>query len=194
MKMFQLITIFRKSQAPREIGSIAEGWQGPSQNCRRVEFRENRQRQEQGRAHRILCSVVRWVKFLNLKLCARKIRTNLVNLWKETSLLSFFELCWVKFIPGHCKAFEPKYKDLANELKKTEPNLVLAKMDATANDVPSSYNVEGFPTIYFAPADKKDAPVKYSGNRYFFFSRRCLNHFFLVVFILSIYLKSRILK
>ncbi|PAV82219.1 hypothetical protein WR25_21804 [Diploscapter pachys] len=66
---------------------------------------------------------------------------------------------------GHCKAFEPKYKDLANELKKTEPNLVLSKMDATANDVPSPYNVEGFPTIYFAPADKKDAPVKYSGNR-----------------------------
>nr|P86235.1 RecName: Full=Protein disulfide-isomerase A3 [Mesocricetus auratus] len=29
------------------------------------------------------------------------------------------------------------------------------KMDATANDVPSPYEVKGFPTIYFSPANKK---------------------------------------
>ncbi|VDK85333.1 unnamed protein product, partial [Cylicostephanus goldi] len=56
---------------------------------------------------------------------------------------------------GHCKAFEPKYKELAAKLKKTEPNLVIAKMDAIANDAPSPYSVEGFPTIYFAPSSKK---------------------------------------
>ncbi|CAJ0600087.1 unnamed protein product [Cylicocyclus nassatus] len=66
---------------------------------------------------------------------------------------------------GHCKAFEPKYKELAAKLKKTEPNLVLAKMDAIANDAPSPYSVEGFPTIYFAPSGKKKEPIKYSGNR-----------------------------
>ena len=41
----------------------------------------------------------------------------------------------------------------------------MAKFDATENDVPEKYSVEGFPTIYFAPAGKKDAPIKYSGNR-----------------------------
>ncbi|RCN24514.1 hypothetical protein ANCCAN_29788 [Ancylostoma caninum] len=38
-------------------------------------------------------------------------------------------------------------------------------MDATANDAPSAYAVEGFPTIYFAPSGKKGTPIKYSGNR-----------------------------
>ncbi|KAK6740994.1 hypothetical protein RB195_009069 [Necator americanus] len=56
---------------------------------------------------------------------------------------------------GHCKAFEPKYKELAANLKKTQPNLIIAKMDATANDAPSAYSVGGFPTIYFAPSGKK---------------------------------------
>lgn len=53
------------------------------------------------------------------------------------------------------QAFEPKYKELATKLKKTQPNLIIAKMDATANDAPSAYAVEGFPTIYFAPSGKK---------------------------------------
>lgn len=39
-------------------------------------------------------------------------------------------------------------------------------MDATSNESPeSSFSSEGFPTIYFAPADRKDSPVKYEGNR-----------------------------
>ncbi|KAL4003030.1 protein disulfide isomerase family protein [Acanthocheilonema viteae] len=65
---------------------------------------------------------------------------------------------------GHCKAFEPKYKELAVKLKN-EPNLLLVKMDATANDIPKNYDVSGFPTIYFSPANKKDEPIKYEGNR-----------------------------
>ncbi|KAE9555366.1 hypothetical protein FO519_001448 [Halicephalobus sp. NKZ332] len=66
---------------------------------------------------------------------------------------------------GHCKQFEPKYKQLAAKLKSEEPNLVIAKYDATANDAPEHFNVEGFPTIYFAPSGKKSTPIKYSGNR-----------------------------
>lgn len=82
------------------------------------------------------------------------------------------------------QAFEPKYKQLAAALAKTEPNLVLAKFDATANDAPEGFDVEGtvelsmdglieysvewrvtspisgFPTIYFAPSGKKDKPIK----------------------------------
>ncbi|KAK0417508.1 hypothetical protein QR680_013052 [Steinernema hermaphroditum] len=66
---------------------------------------------------------------------------------------------------GHCKAFEPKYKQLAAKLKAEQPNLVISKFDATANDAPANFNVEGFPTIYFAPSGKKDTPIQYRGNR-----------------------------
>ena len=40
-------------------------------------------------------------------------------------------------------------QELAKKFKK-EKNLVIAKMDASANDTPREYPVEGFPTIYFA--------------------------------------------
>jgi len=50
-------------------------------------------------------------------------------------------------------------------LTKQEPNLIFTKIDATENDLPEKYKVEGFPTIFFAPAGKKDDPIKYTGNR-----------------------------
>lgn len=37
----------------------------------------------------------------------------------------------------------------------------MAKMDATANDVPPQFQVQGFPTIYYAPKGKKSSPRKY---------------------------------
>lgn len=43
---------------------------------------------------------------------------------------------------GHCKALAPKYDELGEKLKETE-NLVIAKIDATANDFPSVYEVRG---------------------------------------------------
>ncbi|KAI1889029.1 hypothetical protein AGOR_G00174850 [Albula goreensis] len=65
---------------------------------------------------------------------------------------------------GHCKKLEPDYLALAKKYKH-EKNLVIAKMDATANDVPhDSYKVEGFPTIYFAPSNSKQDPVKFQGG------------------------------
>lgn len=43
--------------------------------------------------------------------------------------------------------------------------MVIAKMDATANDVPPTYDVRGFPTLFWLPKDKKDSPVRYDGGR-----------------------------
>ncbi|XP_022621967.1 protein disulfide-isomerase A4 [Seriola dumerili] len=65
---------------------------------------------------------------------------------------------------GHCKKLEPDYLALGKKYKG-EKNLVIAKMDTTANDVPNeSYKVEGFPTIYFAPSNSKQSPVKFEGG------------------------------
>ncbi|XP_045168058.2 protein disulfide-isomerase A4-like [Mercenaria mercenaria] len=79
---------------------------------------------------------------------------------KKKDVLIEFYAPWC----GHCKSLEPIYKELGKTLKK-EKNLVIAKLDATANDVPEIFKVEGFPTIYFAPANNKKNPLKFDGDR-----------------------------
>jgi len=64
---------------------------------------------------------------------------------------------------GHCKHLAPIYESLASRLKGSE-NLIIAKMDATANEV-ESVAVEGFPTIKFYPANKKQSPIDFEGER-----------------------------
>lgn len=64
---------------------------------------------------------------------------------------------------GHCKKLTPIYDELAKNLKHNS-NLVIAKMDATANEV-ESVSVQGFPTIKFWPAGKKSAPQDFNGDR-----------------------------
>ncbi|XP_029918860.1 protein disulfide isomerase family A, member 8 [Myripristis murdjan] len=64
----------------------------------------------------------------------------------------------------HCKKLEPVYRELADTLY-ADPNIVIAKMNAAANDVPLGYDVQGYPTIYFVPAGKKDEPIRYEGGR-----------------------------
>jgi protein disulfide isomerase family A protein 3 len=65
---------------------------------------------------------------------------------------------------GHCKSLAPKYEELAQKLAGEE-SIVIAKMDATANDVPPQYEVQGFPTLYFASKNNKQNPRKYEGGR-----------------------------
>jgi protein disulfide-isomerase A1 len=66
---------------------------------------------------------------------------------------------------GHCKALAPKYEDLASLYAKSEfkDKVVIAKVDATANDVPDE--IQGFPTIKLYPAGAKEEPVTYQGSR-----------------------------
>jgi protein disulfide isomerase family A protein 3 len=64
---------------------------------------------------------------------------------------------------GHCKKLAPVYDELGAKLAKED--VVIAKMDATANDVPPQYKVQGFPTIFWAPKGKKTSPVNYNGGR-----------------------------
>jgi protein disulfide isomerase len=64
---------------------------------------------------------------------------------------------------GHCKQLAPTYDELAKKLLPSK-SLVIAKMDATANDIPNpQFDVQGFPTIYFKAAGKP--PVSYNGGR-----------------------------
>jgi protein disulfide-isomerase A1 len=65
---------------------------------------------------------------------------------------------------GHCKALAPKYEELGAMYSGDLAKLVtIAKVDATANDVPDE--IQGFPTIKLFPAGKKDSPIDYSGSR-----------------------------
>jgi len=64
---------------------------------------------------------------------------------------------------GHCKEFDKIYKKLAKEL--SGPDLLFAKMDGTANDLPPGLEVRGYPTIFFLQMGKKHEPVLYEGDR-----------------------------
>jgi protein disulfide-isomerase A1 len=70
---------------------------------------------------------------------------------------------------GQCSlipSLAPKYEELA-QLYAANPSyaekVTIAKVDATANDVPEE--IQGFPTIKLYPAGSKDSPVDYSGSR-----------------------------
>ena len=66
---------------------------------------------------------------------------------------------------GHCKALAPKYDILADLYVKQghSDKVTIAKVDATANDVPDE--IQGFPTIKLYKAGDKANPVTYSGSR-----------------------------
>jgi protein disulfide-isomerase A1 len=58
----------------------------------------------------------------------------------------------------------PKYEELAAMYTPSHSSQVtIAKVDATANDVPDE--ISGFPTIKLFPAGAKSEPIVYSGSR-----------------------------
>jgi len=62
---------------------------------------------------------------------------------------------------GHCKKLTPVYDELGE--KMADEAVEIVKMDATANDVPSTFEVRGFPTIFWVKKGEK--PVSYNGGR-----------------------------
>jgi protein disulfide isomerase family A protein 3 len=65
---------------------------------------------------------------------------------------------------GHCKALKPEYAKAAKALAGTD-SIVMAKLDATAHDVPKGFDVQGYPTILFVPAKAGAVPEPYEGER-----------------------------
>lgn len=64
---------------------------------------------------------------------------------------------------GHCKKLAPVFDELGEKMANEDVEIV--KMDATANDVPSIFDVRGFPTLYWVPKNAKTSPVRYEGGR-----------------------------
>lgn len=66
---------------------------------------------------------------------------------------------------GHCKQLEPIYAEAAEKLKEEEPELRLAKVDATEEkELAEEFDVGSFPTLkLFINGDRKE-PVEYTGE------------------------------
>ena len=65
---------------------------------------------------------------------------------------------------GHCKALAPTYVELA-EAYKDDPDVIIAEMDATANEV-EDINIRGFPTLkFFKAGGEGKSVIDFEGER-----------------------------
>ncbi|KAJ8762887.1 hypothetical protein K2173_023016 [Erythroxylum novogranatense] len=64
---------------------------------------------------------------------------------------------------GHCQKLAPILDEVAVSYQ-SDPDVVIAKFDATANDIPNdTFDVKGYPTLYFRTASGN--AMKYDGDR-----------------------------
>ncbi|OQR74426.1 protein disulfide-isomerase A3-like [Tropilaelaps mercedesae] len=64
---------------------------------------------------------------------------------------------------GHCQKLAPTYEEVGQAMEGED--VLVVKMDATANDVPAAFEVKGFPTLYWVPKNNKANPVRYDEGR-----------------------------
>ena len=69
---------------------------------------------------------------------------------------------FIKFPNTNSRSLAPKYEELAT-MYPSSSKVTIAKVDATANDVPDE--IQGFPTIKLFAAGGKEEPITYSGSR-----------------------------
>lgn len=63
---------------------------------------------------------------------------------------------------SHCKSLAPIYEELGTAFSDDD-SVIIAKVDATANDTPEE--VKGFPTLVFYPATESKKGIKYTQDR-----------------------------
>ena len=85
----------------------------------------------------VLVDNIAWSNLFSMQVVVGESFDEIVNDPTKDVLMEFYAP-WC----GHCKSLEPKYFELAVKLRDSK-DIVIAKMDATANDVPYPYEVQG---------------------------------------------------